>query len=87
MITIALTLLFGCAGLFALASIALTLHRYGASALRLHQALRACSQERELRFAITELFVAPAQGARILRPDFGARNRDRLAPARLRAAA
>jgi hypothetical protein len=87
MIAISLTLLFTCAGLFALASIGLTLRLYGASALRLRQALRDCSQERELRFAITELLVAPAQAARILRPDFGARNRVHLAPARLRDAA
>ena len=87
MTIIAFTLLFAAAGLFALASIAVTVHRYGATALHLRQALRACPTERELRFVITEIRVPPSQDARILRPDFGARPRARSAPARPRAAA
>jgi hypothetical protein len=87
MTAIALTLLFTSTGLFALASIAATLHRYGASAVRLHKAVRASAQERELRFAITEFRVTLAEKAQILRPDFEARATAPWEPAQLHAAA
>jgi len=89
MTTIAFTLLFASSGLFALVSIAATLHRYGSAALRLRQALGTCSGEREVRFALTDLRTSFTQEAKVLRPVFGAgpRARGRLAPAPLRAAA
>ena len=91
MTAIALTALFTSAGLFALAAIAATLHRYGASAVHLHKAHKACPQERELCFAITEFQVSLPEKAKILRPNFGARvgvrARARWEPAQLHAAA
>ena len=87
MITIAVFLLFAAAGLFAFAAIAGTVHRYGPAVLRLREALRGYSEDQELRFSVTELRVALAKEARILRPDFGASPRLRPQQAQLRAAA
>jgi hypothetical protein len=91
MTTIALNLLFVSAGVFAILSIAASLHCYGATALCLHQALKVCPGERQLRFAITDLGTHVTQEAEILRPVFGTRTRAaarvRPAPVRLRAAA
>lgn len=87
MMTVAITLLFAFTGLFAFASIAGSLLRYGPSALRLREALRACSGEQELRFSVSEHQAVLARGARILRPDFGAKVRSHPAPKQLRAAA
>jgi hypothetical protein len=89
MITLALTLLFASAGLFAISAIAASIHHYGPAAIGLRRMIAECPEAREIRITVTEVFAEQRQtAARILRPEFGVRPAARLPQAvPLRAAA
>jgi len=89
MMTIAFTILFASAGLFACGAIAVSVLSYGPEVQRIRNALRACVAEREVRLVITEYRPAARQAADVLRPDFSDWIRDPVAQAQtqLRAAA
>lgn len=87
MTTIAFTLLFVSAGVFALAVIVVSLHRHGPRAMRLHQELRPSRQGRQLHYAETEIRLPLQQAAQTLRPGLSSQYLRRQMVGQLSAAA
>jgi hypothetical protein len=77
MVAVLLTALFAATGLFAVATISASWHRYGAAVRTLRTALAACEPQREVRVRITEVRVS--RSATVLRPAFTATARNRPA--------
>lgn len=87
MATVLLASLFATSGVFALASIAHSFRRYGASASALREELRTCSEWREVRITTRTVEVCLGGGAVILRPAFRVRTRSQRPERALPAAA
>ncbi|MCB2061721.1 MAG: hypothetical protein R3E09_17820 [Novosphingobium sp.] len=69
---ILLIALFTASAALAIASIAVSLHRYGPASLHLRKQLSECPQHMVVRWKVTTVASRPV-GAQILRPDFRAR--------------
>lgn len=86
MTAILLSTLFTAIALFAVASIAASVRRYGPAALLIARQSRPCPQSRDVRWSVRKTEVRTA-GATILRPEFGVRAAARPPRPALRAAA
>ena len=81
-----LTALFAACAALALASIFVSLHRYGPAALRLRCQAHACPETLTVRWSVTQVNVHVAS-ATVLRPDFAVRAVARAPRPALRVAA